>query len=127
MTCKRVRLRADIPAMKRIALLVLSLLLAASPAYAQFPPPGIYACVDAAGADFGTLSLFVAGDYDFSSEVIPRGQGQLASAGPSVDALSGPLADIHLKGSFVTDDYGDTTFTFSTDKGALTCALPESN
>lgn len=116
---------ADIATMKRLALPLLSLMAAVSPAYAQFPPPGIYACVDAAGAVFGTLSLFVAGDYDFASEVIERGQGQLASAGPSVDALTGPLADIHLKGSFVTDDYGDTIFSFTTDKGALTCALPE--
>ena len=125
MTCKTMRAEADIAAMKRLALPVLCLLALASPALAQFPPPGIYACLDATGKLFGTLSLFVAGDYDFSSDAIERGQGQLASAGPSVDALSGPLADIHLKGSFVTDEYGETTFSFTTDKGALTCALPE--
>ncbi|MBU1304990.1 MAG: hypothetical protein KKF33_05660 [Alphaproteobacteria bacterium] len=112
--------------MKRLALITASLLAAVAPAYAQFPPPGIYACTDGSGAAFGTLSLFVAGDYDFASEMIARGQGQLASAGPSVDALSGPLADIHLKGSFVTDDYGDTVFSFTSDRGALTCALPPS-
>ena len=125
MTCKPAGTEADIAAMKRYALPFVCLLAAATPALAQFPPPGIYACLDATGKMFGTLSLFVAGDYDFASEAIERGQGQLASAGPSVDALSGPLADIHLKGSFVTDDYGDTTFSFTTDKGALTCALPE--
>ena len=94
------------------------------PALAQFPPPGIYACTDSGGAAFGTLSLFVAGDYDFASEMIPRGQGQLASSGPSVTALTGPLADIELVGSFITDDHGDTVFDFQTSMGAVKCALP---
>ncbi|MGV8856634.1 MAG: hypothetical protein ACOH2L_18590 [Devosia sp.] len=104
-----------------IATIFLSLTL---PAAAQFPPPGIYACVDGKHAAFGTLTLLVAGDYDFASEVIPRGQGQIASSGPSVEALSGPLADIGLVGSFVTDDHGDTVFDFTTSLGAIRCALP---
>ena len=94
------------------------------PALAQFPPPGIYDCTDAQGGDFGTLTLFVAGDYDFVSDDLPRGQGQVASSGPSVHALSGPLADIRLDGSFITDDYGDTVFDFQTSMGAVHCALP---
>ena len=94
------------------------------PALAQFPPPGIYVCTDSGGADFGTLTLFVAGDYDFASDVMPRGQGQVASSGPTVNALSGPLADIKLTGSFITDDYGDTVFDFHTSMGAIRCALP---
>ena len=103
------------------AVLVAALTL---PAAAQFPPPGIYACVDAAGTAFGTLTLFVAGDYDFASTVIPSGKGQVASAGPSVNSISGPLADIHLTGSFSTDERGEAVFIFDSDKGALQCALP---
>ena len=94
------------------------------PALAQFPPPGIYICTDGKGGAFGTLTLFVAGDYDFASEIMPRGQGQVASSGPNVNALSGPLADIKLVGSFVTDDYGNTVFDFQTSMGAIRCALP---
>ena len=94
------------------------------PALAQFPPPGIYVCTDSQGAAFGTLTLLVAGDYDFASEVMPRGQGQVASSGRSVHALSGPLAEIALTGSFITDDYGDTVFDFTTSMGAIRCALP---
>jgi len=101
-------------------------LLLTLPALAQFPPPGIYLCTDSGGAVFGTLTLLVAGDYDFASEVIPRGQGQVASSGPNVNALSGPLADIGLVGSFITDEYGDTVFDFQTSMGAVKCALPPS-
>ncbi len=36
-----------------------------SPALAQFPPPGIYACADEAGVALGTISLLVAGDYQW--------------------------------------------------------------
>ena len=94
------------------------------PALAQFPPPGIYHCIDSNGGAFGTLTLFVAGDYDFVTDDMPRGQGQVSSSGPQVQALSGPLADIELRGSFVTDDHGDTVFDFTTSKGAIHCALP---
>jgi|GEM_PF-1171482 hypothetical protein len=94
------------------------------PALAQFPPPGIYDCSKSDGTAFGTLTLFVAGDYDFVTDDMPRGQGQVASSGPQVQALSGPLADIELRGSFVTDDRGDTEFDFTTSKGAIHCALP---
>ena len=94
------------------------------PAWAQFPPPGIYHCTDAEGAAFGKLILFVAGDYDFVADDMPRGQGQVASSGASVHAVSGPLADIELNGSFTTDDHGDTVFDFTTSMGALRCALP---
>ena len=111
--------------MKRLVTTLLSLLMLTLPAFAQFPPPGIYKCLDSDGAAFGTLSLFVAGDYDFASDRIPRGQGQIASSGPSVNALSGPLADIGLTGSFVTDEFGDTVFDFETSMGAIRCALPQ--
>lgn len=94
------------------------------PALAQFPPPGIYLCNDAQGGRFGMLTLFVAGDYDFVAHDMPRGQGQVASSGPNVHAISGPLADIDLRGSFITDDQGDTVFDFTTSKGAIRCALP---
>jgi hypothetical protein len=94
------------------------------PALAQFPPPGIYHCTDETGESFGMLTLFVAGDYDFATEHMPRGQGQMASSGPQVQAMSGPLADIGVKGSFVTDTQGDTVFDFVTSLGAVRCALP---
>ena len=86
--------------MLRKSLIITTTFLALTlPAAAQFPPPGIYACSDHKGADFGTLTLLVAGDYDFASEVIPRGQGQLASSGPSVsDVLAEPdaMGDVML-------------------------------
>ncbi|MBS3849313.1 hypothetical protein KD146_11460 [Devosia sp. BSSL-BM10] len=111
--------------MKWLVSLMLSFLALTAPALAQFPPPGIYVCIDGHGAAFGTLSLFVAGDYDIASEAIPRGQGQVTSSGSHVTAQSGPLADIGLTGHFVTDDYGDTVFDFETSMGALKCALPQ--
>jgi len=103
--------------------LVIAMMLLATPAFAQFPPPGIYACMDATGP-VGTLSLLVAGDYDFQSDTQPSGNGQVASAGNSVNALSGPLADLHLKGSFSLDQRGEAVFTFETDAGRWQCALP---
>ena len=69
--------------------------LAATPALAQFPPPGIFACVDAIG--------------------------QVASSGTDIEALSGPLGDAHWRGSFATAA-GRTTFAFTTDSGDVTCA-----
>ncbi len=81
------------PALAAIAVL----LLAATPAFAQFPPPGIYRCTTADGAPVGTLSLFAAGDYQFSvardasfaekAGDPGNGKGQLASASTSVTAL----------------------------------------
>ena len=111
--------------MNRLVPIVLMLLALTSPALAQFPPPGIYVCIDEHGAAFGTLSLFVAGDYDIASEVIPRGQGQVTSSGTQVTAQSGPLAEIALHGFFVTDSYGETEFTFETSLGGIRCALPQ--
>lgn len=104
-------------------IVVIAALLAATPAFAQFPPPGIYGCVDGAGASMGTLSLFVAGDYEFAGPDL-NGKGQVASAGPSVNALSGPLADIHLSGSFSSDAQGEAVFIFDTDHGKWQCELP---
>jgi hypothetical protein len=111
--------------MKWFVLMMLGFLTMTVPALAQFPPPGIYACIDEHGAAFGTLSLFVAGDYDIAAAAIPRGQGQVTSSGSHVTAQSGPLADIELTGHFVTDDYGDTVFDFETSMGGLKCALPQ--
>jgi hypothetical protein len=100
-------------------LLVLPLLLVASPALAQFPPPGIYECDDAAGTKLGTLSLLVAGDYQWDA----GGQtyvGQIASSGSSVEALSGPLAEAKWRGSFVTQ-MDQTMFVFDTASGQVIC------
>ena len=97
-------------------LVVLPLLLVATPALAQFPPPGIYACTSV-GAPFGELTLFVAGDYAFKAADGTTGTGQVASAGSDVDALSGPLATLHFKGAFGTDDTGVTTFRFTGEGG----------
>ncbi|KKC41499.1 hypothetical protein WH87_00730 [Devosia epidermidihirudinis] len=109
---------------KHLIIATLAIAALTAPAIAQFPPPGIYACVTADNAAFGTLTLLVAGDYDFKSTVIPSGRGQVASAGPSVNALTGPLADIHLTGSFSTNAHGEAVFIFDSDKGRLQCALP---
>ena len=97
-------------------LLALSLTLLATPALAQFPPPGVYACTSA-GAPFGELTLFVAGDYSFKGVDGKAETGQVASAGTDVDALSGPLQALHLKGAFGTDDTGATTFRFTGPDG----------
>jgi hypothetical protein len=97
-------------------LLALPLILLATPAFAQFPPPGVYAC-SSAGAPFGELTLFVAGDYSFEAADGTVGSGQVASAGTDVDALSGPLKTLGVKGAFGTDDTGRTTFRFTGDGG----------
>ena len=109
---------------KRFFIILCVCIALTTPAMAQFPPPGIYNCVTADGAAFGTLTLLVAGDYDLKSDVVAGGTGQVASAGPSVNALTGPLADIHLTGSFTTDDRGEAVFIFDTDKGRMQCSLP---
>jgi len=102
-------------------LLVLPFLLIATPALAQFPPPGVYAC-QSAGAPFGELTLFVAGDYAFKAADGSTANGQVASAGTDVDALSGPLKTLGLKGVFGTDDTGKTSFRFTGDAGLeVTC------
>ena len=105
----------------RVALAALPLLLLATPALAQFPPPGIYACADASGAKLGSLSLLVAGDYQFDDAGGKSFSGQIASAASSVEALTGRLADQHWKGGFSTA-MGKTTFVFDTDTGKVTCA-----
>ena len=100
-------------------LVALALMIAATHALAQFPPPGIYACEDAAGAKLGTLSLLVAGDYQWDAD----GQtyiGQIASSGTNVEALSGPLGDAKWKGSFLTQ-MDRTSFVFETTTGQVVC------
>ena len=102
-------------------LLAVSLMLLATPALAQFPPPGVYACTSG-GAPFGELTLFVAGDYSFKGADGNAASGQIASAGTDVDVLSGPLKMLGLKGVFGTDDTGKTTFRFTgTDGLEVTC------
>ena len=95
---------------------VLPLILLATPALAQFPPPGVYACTNG-DVPFGELTLFVAGDYSFRTADGKVEGGQVASAGTDVDALSGPLKALNLKGAFGTDDTGATTFRFEGDGG----------
>jgi hypothetical protein len=114
----------------RPALAALAVLLAAAtPALAQFPPPGIYRCTTEAGAPLGTLSLFAAGDYQFSVAADAsfaekpgdpgNGKGQLASASTAITVLSGPLATLfHWKGSFHTDPQRHNSFSFTGADGA---------
>lgn len=97
-----------------------ALALIASPALAQFPPPGIYACVGANGAPLGTLSLLTAGDYQWDTPDGKSATGQMSSASTSLEALSGPLGDQHWKGNFATA-MGKTTFAFTSDAGAVSC------
>jgi hypothetical protein len=97
------------------------LLLFATPALAQFPPPGVYACTSG-GASFGELTLLVAGDYSFKAADGTTAGGQVASAGTNVDAVSGPLKRLSLRGAFETDDTGATTFRFTSPDGLeITC------
>ncbi len=103
----------------RLLLAALASLLAASPALAQFPPPGVYACVDGAGAVLGELILFVAGDYVFARPDGSSGKGQVASAGTDVNPLSGPLREMGLTGVFGTDEAGNTVFRFVGADGAV--------
>ena len=96
--------------------------LFATPALAQFPPPGVYACVSENGANLGELTLFVAGDYSFKNVDGNSGSGQVASAGNDVNPLSGPLKDMQLEGVFGTDDTGKTMFRFTGADGLeVTC------
>lgn len=87
--------------------------LFATPALAQFPPPGVYDCISENGANLGELTLFVAGDYSFKNVDGNSASGQVASAGTDVNPLSGPLKDMQLTGMFATDDSGKTTFRFT--------------
>jgi hypothetical protein len=96
------------------------LIFAVTPALAQFPPPGIYACTDADGTALGSLSLLVAGDYQWQTPDGASATGQVASASTSVTALSGPLAGQHWSGDFSTES-GTTTFVFKTDAGPVAC------
>jgi hypothetical protein len=111
--------------MIRRFVLVTLFAIAATPALAQFPPPGIYQCSASDGTLVGTLNLFVAGDYAWTGVNGVDGEGQVSSAGTDVEALSGPLADIHLKGAFRTDDMGETQFMFESDLGRFGCEIPK--
>ena len=117
--------------------LFLTLVLVAwdSRAFAQFPPPGIYHCTTASGAPLGTLSLFAAGDYQFSvaadasyaekAGAAGNGKGQLTSAGTSVTAQSGPLASVyHWHGSFHTNAKRRTSFSFTGADGSKAMCGP---
>jgi hypothetical protein len=103
------------------SLLALIAIAVATPALAQFPPPGIYACADANGQKLGTLSLLVAGDYQWQTPDGKSASGQVSSAASSVRAVSGPLADQHWTGGFATAA-GKTTFAFTTDVGKVSCS-----
>jgi hypothetical protein len=104
----------------RLALSALTVIILASPALAQFPPPGIYSCAGETGDKLGTISLLVAGDYQWQTPDGKSVTGQVASASSNVEALTGPLADQHWKGAFETVA-GKTTFVFSTDGGKVVC------
>jgi hypothetical protein len=97
----------------RSSCLVATFVLLATPALAQFPPPGVYKCVSENGANLGELTLFVAGDYSFRNVDGNSASGQVASAGTDVNPLSGPLKDMQFTGMFATDDTGKTTFRFT--------------
>jgi hypothetical protein len=99
--------------------------LAATPVLAQFPPPGVYACTDPAGAPVGTLNLFAAGDYAWTAADGTAGTGQVASAGTSVQALSGPLKDLGVSGTYTVDgELGYVFFDFTSSLGPISCGPP---
>jgi hypothetical protein len=104
--------------MRRLLFALILLVAAATAALAQFPPPGAYACTDANGAAFGTIFLSPDGDYQFTAADGTQSEGQIASSGTDVQAVRGPLADIHLDGSFATEA-GVTTFSLTSEKGAI--------
>lgn len=99
--------------------LPIALILVATPALAQFPPPGIYTCTTAGGSPVGELTLMVAGDYDFKDVNGLVAKGQIASAGTDITALSGPLRERGYTGGFETDDTGKTTFRFDGPEGLV--------
>ena len=43
-----------------IAIVLTALALTTAPALAQFPPPGVYQCIDLDGNNFGVLTLSIA-------------------------------------------------------------------
>lgn len=92
------------------------MLVPATPALAQFPPPGIYACAEAGGAPVGELTLLVAGDYALKGPDGRSGSGQLASAGTDINPLSGPLSEMQVTGTFY-DDAGRTVLQFNAPEG----------
>ena len=102
--------------------MIAALALLATPALAQFPPPGIYSCTDASGAILGTISLLVAGDYQWDTPDGRSATGQIASAGNSVEAVSGPLAAQRWMGGFTTE-IGKTVFVFKTNGGEVKCGM----
>jgi hypothetical protein len=108
---------------RSIAITVAAVALTTAPAFAQFPPPGVYQCINLDGEDFGVLTLLVGGDYQFTSQMIPEGSGQIASSGNSVRAISGLLADIELAGSFVIDLNGNAFFMLGATVGGISCAV----
>ena len=67
-------------------LVALALMIATTPALAQFPPPGIYGCEDAAGTKLGTLSLLVAGERLSREDLLITRE---ASAGGPVESQGG--------------------------------------
>ncbi len=105
------------------SVLVFVLMLIATPALAQFPPPGLYACAADDDVVVGMLTLLVAGDYRWSAADGSGGEGQISSAGNTVEAISGPLDLQHWVGRFA-DEAGNVTYAFETDTGPVTCALP---
>lgn len=98
-------------------LLATLLTLLATPALAQFPPPGVYVCAVETGEEIGVLTLFVAGDYSFRNVDGNSASGQVASAGTDINPLSGPLRDMGWTGSFATDATGATLLSFSAPDG----------
>lgn len=107
------------------SLLAVLLVLVATPAFAQFPPPGVYVCVGPDNTAFGELALLPAGDYDLTTPDGASHTGQIASAGTNVRALSGTLFDdYHLTGAFGQDQSGNVVFAFTSDIGEIGCGPP---
>jgi hypothetical protein len=103
--------------------LILVAIMATTPALAQFPPPGVYNCVDTHGGTIGMLALLPAGDYEFTLNNDAAWVGQMSSSGTAVRALTGGLAsDYQFEGTFETDAEGVTRFAFSSSLGPITCA-----
>lgn len=107
----------------RSALPLVAIMAATTPSLAQFPPPGVYNCVDTLGGTVGMLALLPAGDYEYTLPNDAAWQGQMSSSGNAVRALTGGLAtEYRFEGSFETDAQGVTRFAFSSNIGPLTCA-----
>jgi hypothetical protein len=102
----------------RIPLAIL-LALCATPALAQFPPPGLFACANEDGSKIGELTVFVAGDYSFKGLDGNAASGQLASAGTTVNPLSGPLKDMDLVGWFAETEDKQPWYTFENSEKTI--------